>query len=89
MFITEPFDGCHELRDGNAPKAGPWWLFPGVNTVCKQQYFLRRPAFFDILLFPLEARGSKVPIFGRQISIYAKTWEAPAIQGEIVPIKGV
>jgi hypothetical protein len=88
MFITERFDGCHELRDGNAPKAGPKWLFPGANTVCKQQYFLRRPAFFDILLFPLEARGSKV-LFRSKISIYAKTWEAPAIRGEILPIKGV
>jgi hypothetical protein len=36
--------------------------FRGANPVCKQRFFLRRPAFFDILLFPLEARGPKVLI---------------------------
>jgi hypothetical protein len=86
MFITEPFDSCHEVRSGNSSKAGPEWLFPGANPVCKQQYFLRRSAFFDILLFPPEARGPKVLILMSEFRPSRKPGEAPVIKGELLLI---
>ncbi len=52
MFITEPFDGCHGVRDGDRPGDLPPACRGGRNlaeTDRETQHFLHVEAIFDIL----------------------------------------
>jgi hypothetical protein len=55
IFITEPFDSCHEVRDGNAMKADPKWLFPGDEYGVQTAVF---PAQTRFLRYPVISPGS-------------------------------